>query len=223
MQNSNPYTQAWLQRWQNNQIGFHEARVNVYLARYLERFNLQSGDHIFLPLCGKAHDIAWLADQGYKVTGIELSSIAVEAFFRTFKLSYQRLESDQFIHYDSDNIRLLVGDYFDLQVAYLEDCQLVFDRAALIAMDAANRARYGKQMINITLPGADILLVTLNYDQSVMSGPPFAVSEQEVIEHYQLDYKISVLEQQNIIDEQPRWRQKGLTKLIETVFQLRSK
>lgn len=210
----------WLDRWQKSQIGFHQNKVNGYLRRYLDQFDLSPGDRIFLPLCGKAHDIAWLAEQGYEVIGIELSSIAIESFFSEFELQYQQFESDRFILRKSGNIMLLEGDYFDLQAEDIEGCKLVFDRAALIAIDEANRARYCRHLQTITAAGADILLVTLDYDQSVMSGPPFAVSQQEVLQHYQQDYQIDLLEQQDVIDEQPRWREKGLSALMETAFRL---
>lgn len=219
----NSYTQDWLDRWQNNQIGFHQNEVNGYLRRHLQRFNLRHGDRVFLPLCGKSHDLTWLAEQGYEVIGIELSSIAIETFYREFKLPYQQFESDRFIQRKSGNITLLQGDYFDLRAGDIAGCKLVFDRAALIAMDAANRTRYCAHMRDITAPDTDMLLVTLDYDQSVMSGPPFAVSAQEVFGHYQEHYEIDQLEQHDVVNEQPRWRQKGLTRLVETAFQLSPK
>lgn len=210
----------WLDRWQKSQIGFHQNEVNGYLRRYLDQFDLSPGDRIFLPLCGKAHDIAWLAEQGYEVIGIELSSIAIESFFSEFKLQYQQFESDRFILRKSGNIMLIEGDYFDLQADDIEGCKLVFDRAALIAIDEANRARYCRHLQDITTPGTEMLLVTLDYDQSIMSGPPFAVSHQEVRQHYQQDYLIDLLEQQDVVDEQPRWREKGLSTLLETAFRM---
>ena len=72
--------QHWLDRWKENRIGFHESEVNQHLRRYLPQFDLPRGACVFLPLCGKAHDIAWIAAQGYEVIGIELSQLAIEAF-----------------------------------------------------------------------------------------------------------------------------------------------
>ncbi len=110
----------WKNRWQNNNIGFHQGETNAYLKRYIDLFKLKPGDRVFLPLCGKAHDIAWLAKQGFEVIGIELSSIAIEAFFSEFGMQYQRFESDRFVMRKSGNIMLFEGDYFDLQAEDLE-------------------------------------------------------------------------------------------------------
>jgi len=210
----------WLERWQNNNIGFHQNDVNPYLKRYLDDFQLSPGDRIFMPLCGKAHDIAWLAKQGFEVIGIELSSVAIEAFFTEFEMQYQQFASDRFVLRKSGNIMLFEGDYFDLQAQDLEGCKLVFDRAALIAIDEANRGRYSQHMMDMTASANEMLLVTLSYDQSAMSGPPFSVFEDEVFQHYQDAYEIELLERNEVVDEQPRWREKGLSSLLESVYRL---
>ncbi len=213
----------WRDRWKQNRIGFHEPTVNPYLCRYLPEFNLNQGDTIFLPLCGKAHDIAWLAQQGFQVVGIELSEIAIVSFFSEHDLTYQQSESKRFILRKSGNISLIQGDYFDLQRQDLSACKMVYDRASLIAIDAANRGRYCTHMLSIIPQTTDQLLITLDYDQAQMKGPPYAVSTAEVGQHYNSDYSINRLEQNDVLDERPRWRDQGLTRLTETVFILNGK
>ena len=122
--------QHWLDRWKQNRIGFHESTVNPYLSKYLPGFELPTGACIFLPLCGKALDIAWIAEQGYEVIGIELSQIAIEAFFDENRLDYERFDTDRFGVYKSGNISLLQGDFFDLSNDDLGACSLVYDQAA---------------------------------------------------------------------------------------------
>lgn len=210
----------WLDRWKQDRIGFHESKVNPYLPRYLSRYNLEPGDTIFLPLCGKAIDIAWLAQQGFKVIGVELSEIAIEAFFAQQELQYQQFETDRFMLRKSGNISLIQGDYFELRKQDLPDCKMVYDRASLIAIDAVNRSAYAAHMRSIVPQDTGILLITLDYDQSQMNGPPFAVSREEVSQHYQAYYSIEVLEQNDVLDEKPRWRDQGLTRLSESVYHL---
>ena len=213
----------WLDRWKNNRIGFHESTVNSHLLRHLPEFNLNPGDTIFLPLCGKTHDIAWLAQQGFQVIGIELSQIALETFFSEHNLQYQQFESDRFTLRVSGNISLIQGDYFDLQPEDLSACNLVYDKASLIAMDEANRGRYCAKMLSIVPKATNQLLITLDYDLAEMEGPPFAVSPPELSRHYASAYSIKVLEQKEVVDERPRWREKGLTALTETVYRLEGK
>ena len=80
--------QHWHDRWRENRIGFHETAVNSHLQNYLPGFDLPPGSKIFVPLCGKAVDMAWLAEQGYEVIGIEISRVALEAFFAEQALDY---------------------------------------------------------------------------------------------------------------------------------------
>lgn len=176
-----------------------------------------------MPLCGKAHDIAWLAQQGYQVIGIEISEVAIESFFSEHKLQYQQFQSERFILRKSGNISLIQGDYFDLQQEDLSACNLVYDRASLIAIDENNRNRYCSHMLSIIPRAIDQLLITLDYDQSQMSGPPFAVSEQEVHQYYDSTYMVNMLEVNDVLDERPRWREQGLTALTESIFKLKAR
>jgi thiopurine S-methyltransferase len=210
----------WLDRWKQNRIGFHESTVNPHLRRYLPDFNLNPGDTIFMPLCGKAHDIDWIAQQGFQVVGIELSEIAIESFFSEHNLPYQQFESERFTLRKSGNISLIQGDYFDLQQEDLSACKMVYDRASLIAIDEANRSRYCAHMLSIVPQSTDQLLITLDYDQAQMQGPPFAVSAQEVRQHYESEYAIDMSEVNDVLDERPRWRDQGLSALTESIFRL---
>ena len=213
--------QYWLERWKQNRIGFHESAVNRHLQSYIDQFSLAPGAGVFLPLCGKAHDIAWLAEQGYDVTGIELSALAIEEFFEEHKLRYQTFESDRFILRKADNISLYEGDFFDLRSQDIGDCALVYDRAALIAIEEAQRSSYCEQLMSIVPATANMLLITLEYNQAEMEGPPYAVSGDEVSRHYAEAFSIDLLERNDVLDGRPRWREQGLQALAESIFRLR--
>jgi thiopurine S-methyltransferase len=212
--------QHWLDRWKENRIGFHEATANQHLKTHLPQFALPATASVFLPLCGKAQDIAWLAQQGYEVIGIELSRIAIEAFFSENSLDFESFVTDRFTIYRSANISLLQGDFFDLRSQDLAGCDLVYDRAALIAMELPDRPRYYEHMLSIIPSSGKMLLITLEYDQAEMRGPPFSVPTDEVYQYYADAFSINLLERNNVIDERPRWRKVGLTALSESVFRL---
>ena len=212
--------QHWLDRWKENRIGFHEPAVNRHLETHLSQFTLPVAASVFLPLCGKAQDIVWLAQQGYEVMGIELSQLAVEAFFAENSLEFERFETDRFAIYKSANISLLQGDFFDLRSQDLAACYIVYDRAALIAMELPDRPRYFAHMLSIIPSLCKMLLITLEYDQAEMLGPPFSVPADEVYQYYADAFSINLLERNEVIDERPRWRKVGLTALSESVFRL---
>lgn len=216
-------TVDWHRHWTRPNPGFHEGQVNRYLSRYLSLFNLPAGATIFMPLCGKAVDILWLSQQGFRVIGVELSALAIESFFAESGLDFDKSATAPLTRYDAPNITLYQGDYLDLQAQHLADCQLVYDRAAIVAIESFNRAAYRDKMLKIIPPATAMLLVTLDYDQQQMSGPPFSVPVAEIRQLYQATYEIELLESNEQIEESSRWKANGLESLIESALQLTPK
>lgn len=209
----------WHKRWESNQIGFHEGQVNAYLARHYADLRLAPGETVFVPLCGKSVDLRWLADQGAHVLGVELSPIAVERFFAEQGLTPRTSKDGALTVWESGPIRLLCGDYFALTPAHIAGVHAVYDRAALIALPPEGRADYVAHLDRL-LPGARrTLLVTLEYPQEQMQGPPFSVGEREVHSLF-AGARIERLGIQDVLDDNPRFREKGLTSLLECVYRI---
>ena len=209
----------WHQRWASNQIGFHEGQVNAYLARHYAHLGLAPGETVFVPLCGKSVDLRWLADQGARVLGVELSPIAVESFFAEQGLTPRTRKEAAFTVWESGPIRLLCGDYFALAPADLAGVHAVYDRAALIALPPERRADYVAHLDRL-LPGARrTLLITLEYPQEQMQGPPFSVAEREVRTLF-TSARIERLGGQDVLADHPRFRDKGLTRLLECAYRI---
>lgn len=209
----------WHQRWASNQIGFHEGQVNAYLVRHYAQLGLAPGETVFVPLCGKSVDLRWLADQGAHVVGVELSPIAVESFFAEQGLTPRTSKEGAFAVWESGPIRLLCGDYFALAPADLAGVHALYDRAALIALPHERRADYVTHLDRL-LPGARrTLLVTLEYPQEQMQGPPFSVAEREVHSLF-AGARIERLGIHDVLADNPRFREKGLTRLLECAYRL---
>ena len=66
----------WHQRWEKNEIGFHEDKPNPLLVKHFHELSVARGCRIFVPLCGKTLDISWLLSRDYRVAGAELSQLA---------------------------------------------------------------------------------------------------------------------------------------------------
>ncbi|WP_246614962.1 hypothetical protein [Agarivorans litoreus] len=80
------HEQFWHQKWEKDEIGFHEGEVNRFLYDYFNVLKLAAGARVFVPLCGKTRDIAWLLDKGMKVVGVELSEHAIKQLFAELNL-----------------------------------------------------------------------------------------------------------------------------------------
>lgn len=187
----------WHSRWQAGQIGFHEGVVNGMLAAHLGALGLTEGARIFLPLCGKTRDIAWLLGQGYRVAGAELSEIAVGQLFEELGLTPVVVQNGHLRHYSAPGLDVFAGDIFALTAAALGPVQAVYDRAALVALPMTMRARYAEHLADIT-GRAPQLLITFEYDQDAMEGPPFSITEAEVARCYGADLSIERLSEAEV-------------------------
>jgi thiopurine S-methyltransferase len=212
----------WTERWQQQQIGFHQAEINKYLQKYWQTVNHeQEGSKVFVPLCGKSLDLLWLREQGHPVLGIEFSDLAVNDFFGENQLEAQRQLDDRFMRMSSDKIDMLCGDFFHLQAPDLTDCHLVYDRASLVALPESSRKRYASHMSEILPDSVRILLVTMEYPQQEMQGPPFSVPETEVFSLYEGYFQVEKLATYDIYQENPRFKARGLSSLLEKVYLLK--
>ena len=210
----------WHERWERSEIGFHQQEINVHLQQFWTQLDLRPGQRVFAPLCGKSRDLLWLAGEGHPVTGVEISRLAVEAFFAENGLKPRRWREGAFEIWEVDEIRILLGDFFDLEPHHLADAAGIYDRASLIALPPPMRARYAHHLNAILPVGTRVLLVTLEYDQSVLAGPPFAVGEAEVRALYQATHEVELLYTRDALAETSRWRERGLTWLLERVYRL---
>jgi thiopurine S-methyltransferase len=206
----------WQQRWLNNQTGFHEGQVNPYLKKHISLLPEPDNSTVFLPLSGKSIDLIWLSNLGYKVIGVECSELAVNAFFTENNLSATVTEQDNFQIWVSGNITIYCGDFYELKSIWFESVNTIFDRAALVALPKEQRTNYFNQL-KIICPNVRILLVSLEYHQEEMNGPPFSVAENEIKELYS-DFKLSLIESNDILSENEKFKERGLSSLIEKVF-----
>jgi len=191
-------SEFWHQKWAKSEIGFHQNKPNPLLVDNLNKLNLQAGNRVFLPLCGKTLDIGWLLSNGYQVVGAELSEFAIEQLFGELGLSPEITESGELIRYSASNIDIFVGDIFDLSSELIGEVDAVYDRAALVALPDGIRKRYSKHLVDIT-GAAQQLLITFEYDQSLINGPPFSINSTEVNQHYKKTYNLLLIESQSVL------------------------
>lgn len=210
----------WLERWESGETGFHQDEINSYLRQYWDELNTASDAVVFVPLCGKSNDMLWLRQQGRRVLGVELSPIAVQAFFRENNLIPHCTTTGKFDRYEAAGISVLCGDFFDLSKEDLAKVSAVYDRASLIALPPEMRERYVRHLESILPPATQILLITFDYPQHEMPGPPFAVSKSEVEALYSGHASVRLLAQLDVLPQNPRFQLRGMSSLYENIFLL---
>lgn len=208
----------WHNKWATNEIGFHLEDVNPLLIQFWKHTSAMRSDKVLVPLCGKSEDLIWLASKHDDVRGVDLSNIAVRAFFAEhfYTPLVTTNVSGQHELYQFDELSIVVGDIF---TAPLEMVDLVYDRAALVALPMEMRNDYAKRIQSLLNVGGKILLINLDYEQSEMAGPPFSVPEEEIKILYS-DCIVTKLQRKEAGENHPKRAEKGMSRFAEEVYLL---
>lgn len=207
--------QFWRDRWANNEIAFHHVEANPLLVRHFDEVKAPAGARVLVPLCGKSRDLVWLAGRGCRVTGAELSRLAVEQFFDELGVAPRVSELGSLRLYEVEGISIYQGSLFDVTAEMIGPVDLVYDRAALVALPQEMRDRYAPHVMALTA-SAPQLLIAYEYDQSCLDGPPFSVTELEVQRLYGHAFHLRLLERQEVAGGL-----KGKCPAVEAVWHLR--
>lgn len=211
----------WIERWKNNEIGFHQEQYNPRLLEFWPTLVPNATAPVFVPLCGKSTDMVWLHDRGHTVYGVDISPIAIAGFFQGCNLVPQITPQGELIRYTAQRYTLWCGDFFVLERASLPGVAAIYDRASLVALPPALRVRYAKHLAQLTAVDTPLLLISLDYPAHEMQGPPFGISAQEIHALYGPMFDLRELMARDTLDDSPRFRQRGLTRLDERVYALR--
>ena len=211
----------WLDRWRTNQTGWHAAETNKHLVSRLPLLGDSNGRWTLVPLCGKSVDMEYLATQGRKVLGIDLSAIACRAFLEASGRAYSHHEVGGMVHFESTDIKLIFGDLFAIEPEELPPIASCYDRACLIALTPEQRRLYARWLARAMPEGAVSLLIAVEYPPGEKSGPPHSVPTDEVYALFEPYFSIELLERTDVLGDSPKYREWGVTSLHETVYALR--
>jgi thiopurine S-methyltransferase len=209
----------WLERWRLGQIGFHQPTVDRLLEKHWQDLKVPRG-RVLVPLCGKSLDLLWLRSQGYSVSGVELSAVALEAFCMENGIPAQRRKLAEFDVYESSQLQLLCGDFFALTPALISHVAAVYDRAALISWAPPLRAAYATHLASLLDRGTEMLLIALEYPPGEMNGPPFPITADDVEVLYSPNFSIKKLGRYDTLKDNERLRSRGVTSLHEACYAL---
>ena len=211
----------WLKFWENNETNWHGDKITQELVEYFELFELEPRDKVFVPLCGKSLDMLYIMSQGFSVVGVAISEIGVRQFFSENNLAYKITKVDDFDLYSTENLEIYCGDFFALTSKHLNNVKSVFDRKSLIALEPEVRQKYVKHLNDIISLGARILLVTLQYPQYQMSGPPFSVDKSEVESLFSMAFESQELRSFNDIENESKLTRAGVDYINNAAYYLR--
>jgi len=249
-----------MQQWLSDKLGWHKEDINPHLLKHINTILLSSNagnaypipkHNVFVPLCGKSIDLAFLATHtGIKnVVGIDIvRNAAVDFASEHTEFTIQEVDNQQQCKEedDTDNkkigndiqtfkgnkLTILIGDLFQMPTNDRYD--IIYDRASIVAIKPSLRQDYVKLMGRLLQPGGSILLVTLDRrtttsEEAKNDGPPYSLDEQEIRLLYETQNwveSVTLLEEVNDLttdEDAERWKKKGVLELYELVFLIRKK
>ncbi|MBG07867.1 MAG: hypothetical protein CME68_03865 [Halobacteriovoraceae bacterium] len=220
----------WFNCWENNNLGFNQETPNSTLINFFSTFSIPAKSCVFVPLCGKSIDMIWLLNQGLEIVGLELSPLAIQAFFEENNLLYSKRALGPFTLWEAKDrpITILEGDIFLLELKYLDELKLlkkspfhfIYDRASLIALPSKIRAKYYKLYKTLMQSKSKALLLTIEYSSDNFEGPPFSVPEDEIISSLESEFNIHLLGKEKVKTLSPRFLESGLKEITQKAYRI---
>jgi len=249
--------EPWRSRWSDNQTGWHLDNVNPYLHRFTNQLipkhaaeTTGLSPRVLIPLCGKSMDMTYLAQQGYRVVGIEGVGEAVHAFASEQSVTGQAIpitlpssmDAQKFrghavpVHKDASGhgsqlpppVLLVEGDFFEIgaqEAEALVPFDAAFDRGSLVAISPTDRQAYAQVLGKLVAPQGKVLLVTVEHDtfSNGRKGPPFEVTEEDVRTLFADTFSIQLLVKEDRLEQDKGMRDRGVTYFRECVYLLTRK
>lgn len=211
----------WQSKWKKGNTGFHMEDGYPGLERNWLSIGLNEDPVVLVPLCGKSKDLIWLSNHCRQVVGVEISSVAVQEFLNENDLDASRSTFAQFTIYQTGNIQIWNGDFFKLPGRKLPKFDLIYDKAALIALPPKMREQYALKVLEFVSPRTQILLHLFEYKQEEMNGPPFSVPIKEIKKYFCEKFDLKILEQENLnINNYKKFQNRGLRSYFIEILSL---
>mgnify|MGYP002633045620 CR=1 FL=1 len=212
----------WHGKWRRGEIGFHQADHGGALTSWWPSLGLVPGAPVLVPLCGKSLDMRYLAGLGHAVVGVELSALACTSYFDEQQVVCERRRSGPFEIYSGGAVTLYCGDLFAMQPEATAEVAGYYDRAALIALPPAERARYVRHLESLLPAGVQGLVITACFPEGQKKGPPFPITSDDLLALYEPGFEVELLDTVDILGREPRFRERwGVSELLESVFRVR--
>ncbi|KAJ8598532.1 hypothetical protein CTAYLR_001330 [Chrysophaeum taylorii] len=218
----------WSARWAAGRTTFHLNEVHPALVRTVGL--LRASTRILVPLCGKSVDLAFFAERGLEVVGVDCVPLARAEFVNdhgAVVASSQATPSGELSVIELPSkatVRYVVGNFFALDpLAVLPDgkrFQAAWDRAGIVAVDPADRPAYVRTLARNVESGGRVLLVAVEHPPFVDGklGPPFNISEPALRALANPHFEVERIHTEDRIPLDPFWSQKGCAWCFETTY-----
>ncbi len=201
----------WKERWINGKTGWHGSEVNSNLIKHIHSIEPLNNAKILVPLCGKSLDMEWLAAKGASVVGVDLVREPLEQIFQDRNSVVQEDSIQGIAKLSDETLTVFHANIFDFNLDIDGPFDIIYDRAALVALSPENRERYVNHSLELLKPNGRILLITYDAPKKDLEGPPFPVRKNSVPTLFSAASQCTLLNQYTVTsDEEPRLKERNL-------------
>lgn len=168
----------WQKHYDEDDLQWDIGEVSPAILQLVKENKIPPGKAI-VPGCGQGHEVVFLAENGFQVTGVDFAEGAV-------KLLRHSLEAKSLPG------QVLQRNFFELEAEHDACYDLLLEQTFFCAIEPNDRPKYVATANRILKPGA--LLAGLFYQTGEEGGPPFNTTQEDIIEHFSEMFEIETLE-----------------------------
>lgn len=176
----------WSSRWNAGNTPWQTQGIHRLLDQHQELILAgKQNARVFIPLCGKAHELLWFYNLGHSVVGVEYVEKSASDFLKESGLPFEETTCPQLqckvLQTLDRRLQLFVCSIFDFNKECAGTMDIVWDRGALVAVNDEERSRYASVIRSLLSPGFSFALCTVVYDDPSYKGFPRSVPDDEVV------------------------------------------
>lgn len=158
----------WNERFEKNFTPWDKGDVPIEVRSYFAGLKTDSSNHCLIPGCGNGYEAAYLSELGWDVVAIDFAPAAVAS------------ARAKFAQYRD---RIIEADFFTYQPT--KPLRVIYERAFFCALPPDWRTKIVARWAKL-LPASSLLIGffyiadATGKDSPPLSGPPFAISQQEL-------------------------------------------
>ncbi|XP_037280158.2 thiopurine S-methyltransferase [Rhipicephalus microplus] len=181
----------WSHLWKQGHTVWQQPGVHKLLINNKETLlRGRTGARVFLPLCGKAHELRWFYDMGHNVIGVEFVEECVRSYFNDGGLQIEEATCPiikcKIFRTPDHRLQVFICNIFDFKRECAGIMDIVWDRSGFTAMRVEDRGRYAAVIKNLLAPGFSYGMWTVVYDSEtdVDSWAPRSAGESAIRKHF---------------------------------------
>src|SRR5699024_1992525 len=146
----------WESRWQKNKTGWHLDHIYPHLIKFWPVLKLSRKATVLVPLCGNSRDVLWLAEQGFRVIGVDASATGLEQHRQASGKSFTHTTSYGHSIFRSGGITLWEANFLSLPAEALPPVDAVYDKASIVALPPEKRKMHAEKILELSQSGTQI-------------------------------------------------------------------